>query len=197
MATSELGRWEPLELAAVVHELTSAPFRWWVSGGHALELHLGRQWREHDDTDVGVARCDLIEVYSWMSNWEMHIAASGRLTRWRGAPLTAERHQNNVWCRHHETEPWTLDLTIGDGTDAEWTYRRNPAVRVSWDAAVLQTANGVPYLAPELQLLFKSTNIRAKDETDAHEVIPQLTADRRTRLRQLLPEGHPWSRLAE
>ena len=42
-----------------------------------------------------------------------------------------------------------------------------PASRKPWDEAVLTSADGVPYLAPELQLLFKSRDVREKDDVDA------------------------------
>ena len=61
--------------------------------------------------------------------------------------------------------------------------------------AVLRTADGVPYLAPELQLLYKSSNARAKDDVDAAEVIPSLDAGRQELLSRLLGPDHPWQRL--
>jgi len=54
----------------------------------------------------------------------------------------------------------------------------------------------VPYLAPELQLLFKSVNVRAKDQVDADEVIPNLPPDRASLLFDALPNGHEWRQLA-
>ena len=52
------GPWDPLPLAEAVDLFRKAPFRWWVSGGHALELHVGRSWRSHDDTDISFCRDD-------------------------------------------------------------------------------------------------------------------------------------------
>ena len=46
-----------------------------------------------------------------------------------------------------------LDVTIGEGSDENWICRRDPSVVVPWDLAVLRSSEGVPYLAPELQLL--------------------------------------------
>jgi len=63
------------------------------------------------------------------------------------------------------------------------------------EEAVLRTADGVPYLAPELQLLFKSEAPREKDDVDTREVIPELDPTRRARLADLLPGDHPWERL--
>ena len=83
----------------------------------------------------------------------------------------------------------------GEGDDANWIFRRNVELRVCWREAVLRTEQGVPYLAPELQLLFKSKDVRAKDEFDAHQVIPNLERTRRNRLAEWLPPDHPWRAL--
>lgn len=56
MAASHLGRWEPLPLAVTIELFQEAPFRWWISGGYALELHLAASWREHEDVDLGIPR---------------------------------------------------------------------------------------------------------------------------------------------
>jgi hypothetical protein len=50
----ELGRWEPLSVNAILDTFGVTPFRWWFSGGRALKLHVGRSWRDHEDTDIGV-----------------------------------------------------------------------------------------------------------------------------------------------
>jgi hypothetical protein len=192
VAMSELGRWEPLTVADTIETFSSAGFRWWISGGLALELHVGRSWRDHDDTDVGVARRDVTELRRFLVGWDIHIATRGRLESWNGGELSSENHQNNLWCRRHVGGPWVLDVTIADGDSVAWAYRRDPRVRIPWGDAVLTTGDGVPYLAPELQLLFKSRDMRAKDELDAEQVIPELGPDRRDRLARLLPLNHPW-----
>ncbi len=194
MPASEFGSWAPLGLDSVVEVFSSAPFRWWVGGGHALDLHLGRTWRRHEDTDLGVMRRDLGSLHAHLFRWDLHVAAAGQLAPWGGEPLEVAHHQNNVWCRLTADGPWVLDVTIGEGSDTDWIYRRDPSVRVPWDMAVLRTAEGIPYLAPELQLLYKSKGLRAKDEVDAAEVIPTLDARQRELLSRLLTPDHPWQR---
>jgi len=195
VAAPDLGTWTPLGLEAVIKRFSPAPFRWWVSGGRALDLHLGRSWRDHGDTDVGVVRSDLRFVYALLSDWDLHVAAAGHLKPWHGEPLDTALHENNVWCRLAPDGPWMLDVTIGDGSDTRWIYRRDMSVQVPWDLAVLWTVEGVPYLAPELQLLFKSEGLRPKDDLDAGEVVPELDARRRADLSRLLTADHPWQRL--
>ncbi|MEM8905674.1 MAG: amino acid transporter, partial [Actinomycetota bacterium] len=162
---------------------------------HALEAHLGRSWREHDDIDIGIRRDDVAAVAGVLTGWDLHVAAAGVLTPWDGRPLSAGRSENNLWGRPSPSSPWMLDVTVGDGTTEEWIYRRDRAIRRPWPDAVLVSPTGVPHLAPELQLLFKSTNRRAKDDLDAVTVLPELEPDRRAWLAAHLPADHPWQSL--
>lgn len=57
------------------------------------------------------------------------------------------------------------------------------------------TANGIPYLAPDVQLFYKAKNPRPKDETDLAAVLPTLTDDRRQWLADAITRTygrHPW-----
>ena len=114
MATNELGAWTPMRRSDVVELFRPAGFRWWLSGGHALELHVGRTWRDHDDIDVGVTRSEAAGLLEVLDGWDIHIGAAGVLTPWDGGPLEAERSQNNLWCRPAAESPWSLDVTVGD-----------------------------------------------------------------------------------
>ena len=171
-----------------------APLRWWISGGHALELHIGESWRSHEDLDVGVCRPQAAEAYRWLRGWDLHVAAAGRLTPWDGRPLDASRSENNIWARESADSPWRFDLTVGSGTPLKWVYRRNQSVTRRWDRAVLQSSSDVPYVAPELQLLFKAKHPRPKDHVDAERVIPTLDGEARGFLAKHLSVEHRWRR---
>lgn len=191
----ELGPWEPISLSELAALFAGAPLRWWIAGGHALELHCGRSWRDHGDIDVGISRADAGGLLAVLDGWQIAVAADGELRLWDGAPLVAARHENNLWCRSQPDGPWELDVTVGEGDEDEWIYRRNPGIRLPWDQAVLRSPDGVPYLAPEVQLLFKSKALRPKDQVDARAVIPDLTAYLRARLGAWLDDRHPWQEL--
>lgn len=184
--------WEPLSIHDVIVTFAQAPFRWWFCGGTALELHIKHSWRVHSDIDIGVCRMDARRLYAWLPGWDLHLAAGGRLTPWDGRPLSADDAENNVWCRRDPSAPWCLDVTIGAGDERRWVYRRDDRIARSWREAVLVSSEGLPYLAPELQLLFKSKHPRSKDDDDAATVITSLTTRRRRTLATLLPRGHPW-----
>ncbi len=181
-----------MPLGEIVARFDGAPFRWWVSGGVALELYAGRSWRRHEDADVGVLRRDAGHVHRWLDGWELAVASGGMLRPWGGEPLAAAASQNNVWVRGPGDAGWRLDLTIGSGDDERWVYRRDPSVVRSWSRAVLWSGDGIPYLAPDLQLLFKSKAPRTKDHEDARLVIPLLTSAGQGFLRLHLPDDHVW-----
>ncbi len=179
-------------LEQVLEIFADAPFRWWVSGGHALELHLGRSWRAHDDVDIGILRVDGDQIHRWLDGWELWIAAGGDLRPWLGEELDADTGENNVWVRERSASSWLFDLAINSGNADEWVYRRDQGIRRSWETTILKTADGAPYLTPEIQLLFKAKDPRPKDHLDAAEVIPELNAEQGAFLREHLDVGHPW-----
>ena len=197
MAT-DYGPWAPADrasLSRLLQRFGAASFRWWVSGGLALELWTGRSWRAHGDVDIGIVRADFPRVAAALDGYALFVAASGKLSPYEGQALASRRHENNVWARDPVTELWQLDVQLGEGDATHWIYRRDSSVRRPWPTAVLADRNGVPYLAPDLQLLFKSKQPRAKDHEDAAQVIPALAVEQRAFLRAQLATDHPWQRL--
>lgn len=196
VGTTELGRWSPLEADEVVRLFRPAAFRWWLAGGHALEAHFETSWRDHEDIDVGIARADAPQLFDLLSGWEIQLASDGALLPWDGRSLDESSDAaGNLWCRPSPEAPWALDVLLGEGDNTEWIYRRDQTVRRRWSETVLRTASDVPYLAPEIQLLFKSKDIRAKDQADAVASIPQLTTAQRGWLAEHLSADHPWQTL--
>jgi hypothetical protein len=191
----EFGPWEPLSTAELTRVFEGAPFRWWVTGGVALELFMGRSWREHEDSDIGICRLDAGQLYRWMDGFVLFVAAGGRLRPWDGRALRAARSENNVWAKHRRDGAWCLDITIGEGDDLRWVYRRDPTVQRSWAETVRTNPQGMQYLAPEIQLLFKAKGLRPKDTLDADVVIGAMEPERRAWLGAHLPVTHPWQEL--
>jgi hypothetical protein len=191
--SDEYGPWEPATIEGIAALFAGAPFRWWISGARALELHLGSGWREHGDTDVGICRADATARTPSWPRGSTSPSSPPVDSPWDGRPLATK--EDNVWVRQDPDGPWVFDMMIGGGDVSSWVYRRDPRVRRPWPAAVLSTTDGVPYLAPEIQLLFKSKGLRDKDHLDATRVIPTLQPDRRRWLKDTLPPTHPWQEL--
>jgi hypothetical protein len=78
-----------------------------------------------------------------------------------------------------------------------WWFRRDPLVTRPMTDAILKGPQGLPYLAPELVLLFKAKALRDKDQADWEAARGSLGPDRTESLKQaiILTYGprHPWA----
>jgi hypothetical protein len=190
------GIWEPLSPSGVVGVLEGVACRWWIAGGWAIDLHLGRQSRAHADIDVLLLRADQLAVQQHLAGWDLHVAdPPGTLRPWGdGELLAAAIH--DVWCRRSPASPWSLQLMIDDTEDDQWVYRRDASIRrpvAELDGPASDTERRV--LSPDIQLLYKSTDPRAKDEADFEAALAGLDAPQRRWWRNsvaIATPGHPW-----
>ena len=190
--------WEPLPVEDVTELLLGIAAPWWIAGGWALDLHLGRQSRPHHDMDVLVLREGLSAVRERLRGWDLHAAdppGAGVLRPWPADEvLPAALH--DIWCRRTPSSPWVLQLMVDDTDGADWLYRRDSRIRRPV-AELHGPASTVarPVLAPEVQLLYKSRTPRPKDVADFQRVAGTLAGQQRAWLRDALatvaPE-HPW-----
>ncbi|HUY79510.1 MAG TPA: aminoglycoside adenylyltransferase [Ktedonobacterales bacterium] len=185
--------WNPSQIATLFAAL-SAP--WWIAGGWAIDLYLGRQTRGHADIDVLFLRRDQDVVRALFAAWDMQAALppprdeTWPFRSWRqGETLDPAIH--DIWCRPSATQPWAIQLMVADTRDEQWLFRRMPTIVRPLAELGCVTPEGVPYLAPEIQLLYKAKGLRPKDEADFTRTLPALSAERRQWLRDALLTTHP------
>jgi len=191
-------KWDPLPVDEAATLLSPAPFPWWIAGGWAIDLFLGRQTRVHGDTDVLIRREDQLSLQSLFLDrgWDLHKAQQGKLTPWpRGESLSPPVH--DIWCRPSPDRPWGLQIMLLETARDEWVFRRDPSIGGSIASLGAKTASGVPYLRPEIQLLYKARPETApKDQADFALVAPRLSIEARAWLLRALekrfPAGHEW-----
>ncbi|MBM7774336.1 hypothetical protein JOD54_004540 [Actinokineospora baliensis] len=184
--------WEPMTLVEVARVFEGLGVPWWIAGGYAIELAVGGGVREHADIDVVVLRRDQMAVQRVLSGWELWAAdPPGTLRVWEPGEVLATTVRV-VWCRQGSDQPWRLQVMLDESSGSEWFSRRDPRLRRALDEIVCRSADGIAYLAPEIQLYYKSRDPRPKDETDFAAALPVLTAAQREWLWAALDETHPW-----
>jgi GrpB-like predicted nucleotidyltransferase (UPF0157 family) len=187
--------WGPVEF--VVQELEGFDPPWYISSGWAIDLFLGQVTRVHHDVDVVVARDDQLALREQLTQrgWDFVTPLKGKLEPWPAhMRLELPRHQF-----HAHRQGAFIDFLLTDITQGIWHYRRNPVVIRRIEQAGLRTSRGIPYLAPELVLLFKSKNTgnreRSQDQVDYEKVYPYLQPEARAWLLWALTATdptHPW-----
>jgi Aminoglycoside-2''-adenylyltransferase len=173
------------------------PLPWGVCGGWAVDLFVGRVSRPHKDVDIAILRRDQLDIQTYLRErgWSMEIADKGTLTPWiDGGPIERPRH--GIWCRNHDHNPDFLEVLLNEREGSRFLFRRDRKLTLSLDRAFLMTSVGVPILAPEIVLLYKSVDPSASErDSDFQTALPKLEAAQRGWLATGLTSNgtdHPW-----
>ncbi len=184
--------WAPLSPVEAGRVFAGFPGLWAIAGGWAIDLFIGQQTRPHADIDIVIDRRVAARLHHALPGWELFLAHRF-VCRWAEAsPVPAE--VSDIWCRRPEG-PWQFQVMLGDFDEGSWFYRRNHAIHGPIFSLTVERA-GLPIVAPEIQLLYKSTRANlAKNQHDFSQVLPLLDDQRRSWLADALGRtnpDHPW-----
>jgi hypothetical protein len=163
---------------------------WWVAGGWAIDLWLGRQTRQHVDLDVAILRSEQRAFWELLAGWDLHLGTAPDVVEpWSQRDVvTLPLHA--VWCRPTPESDWAFEILLNDSKGDDWLFRRDHGVRMPLTQLGGQN-DGLPYLKPEVVLLYKAKNLRAIDHADFEQARPRLNASARRWLRNALQRVHP------
>jgi hypothetical protein len=188
------GSWRTLTPPEAALLLSALHAPWWIAGGWAMDLFLGKVTRTHKDLDIGIFRSDATKVVAALPDWEFFEAKGGVLSALAtGCPPRPQ--VNSLWGRRMNAAQWEIELMLDESDAESWVFRRDARITRPLSSAIRRNSAGIAYLAPEIQLLYKARAPRAQDQADFDRVVPHLACDSRTwlgeSLRSVDPE-HPW-----
>lgn len=173
------GVFDPIDPPEVAALFSALEVPWWIAAGYAIELALGRSFREHQDIDILMLRRDQGVIFAALPGWECWAAdPPGTLRPWLpGEVLPPDVH--DIWCRRGPDDPWRLQFMLDESEDDEWVSRKDPTLRRPLRELGARSADGIPYVRPEVQLFYKAGQLRPKDEQDFTEILPSLSEAQR------------------
>jgi hypothetical protein len=177
----------------VAGRLVGIAVPWCVAAGWALDLFLGGQTRAHGDIEIAVPAASFPVVRDRFRGYVFDVADSGRIWADAASDVLAVTHQ--TWVRDPVTDGYLLDVFREPHDGDVWICRRDAAIRFPYGEIIQHTPAGIPYLAPELVLLFKAKHARRKDQGDFDAAVPHMSLAQRATLAELLARihpGHPW-----
>jgi GrpB-like predicted nucleotidyltransferase (UPF0157 family) len=184
-------------LYVVTDELRDFPCPWYIGGGWALDVFLGRVTRAHQDVDVIISRADQLALQQYLTirGWRLVTSLEGQFQPWpMHMRLELPRHQ-----AHAHRNGLFIDFLFTDLDSGVWRYRREPTILRDITRMGLRSHEGFSFLSPELVLLFKSKTTtgkeRSKDQIDFETIYTTLEPERRVWLRWALiaiDPSHPW-----
>jgi hypothetical protein len=180
--------------------LSDLPCLWGIAGGWAVDLFLDRVTRKHQDVEVALFREDQLILQQYLSygGWSLYYVKNGELYPWR----TDERLElpiHEIWGRHSDGDIRQLEVLLNERTSGEFRFRRNPGIKLPVEKTFVRTKAGIPILAPEIVLLYKSKHpFEPKDQSDFSKLLGVLTPEKRHWLLEgitAMEPRHAWVRV--
>lgn len=184
-------RWEPWSPEQVTAEIGATTIPWCITAGWAIDLFLGVTTRAHEDIEIAIPLARWEELRGRLTRLDFLVAGSGQLFP-LASPAFDEHFQ--TWGRD-AGDVFRLDVFRDPHEGETWICRREPRLRLPYSQLIAVTATGVPYMSPEVVLLFKAKHDREKDRHDLNVALPKMSASRVSWLRdalELVHPGHAW-----
>lgn len=166
---------------------------WWIAGGWATDLFLGRVTREHRDVDLLVLDRDQDHLRELWLKGVLERRHKGEVVDWpEGDRLIAG--PDLLQPTGGTVGPTPVEIMIGMTRGDCWVFHRG---NLSTEKSVAELGDvgvfGLPYIAPEVSLRTRARFRREIDEHDFQHVLPALSAKQRAWLRAHLGDDHPWA----
>ena len=192
-----------------------------ICGGYAIDLFLGQETRVHYDLDISVYWPDRDSIIQYMQGhgWTVYEACGGGMVHRITDLARQKRMKRNLFCVREgntyfhvvdcgdnmfrcdiEHIPQTrldyIEFLFNTRIDRAFVYARNEKVTRDLEQAILYRGS-IPYLSPELVLLYKSTDIEREGyQQDFALARERMSSESKAWLREALaicdPSGHPW-----
>ena len=183
--------WRPEQTA---RRLEGLDVPWCVAAGWAIDLFVGYERREHEDIEIAAPADAFPQIQSLLGDLDFYAVGDGEVAAVVESPERfAVTHQ--TWGLDRTTFEWRIDVFREPSADCEWVCRRDEQIRLPYDELIEHTTDRIPYVRPEVALLFKAKAARSKDEADLRDVLPLLDSPRRALLHDwiaLVHPGHDW-----
>lgn len=210
-------------IIATNHFMKNAPISWAICGGFALDLFLGKDTRVHGDIDICVFEKDRDRILRYMlqNAWRVYEFRGCGKVRPLDAALSSESGRNfmciNGECDMVKFYPcedesllWYeffytgikelnyLEFLFNTTHEGDFVFDKNHGIKREISKAILFN-QGVPYLAPEIVLLYKaSRSENAEYQYDFEQAYMHMNHEQKSWFSQnldvLYPDGHAWRR---
>ena len=208
-------------ILAANHLLENAPVSWAVCGGFAIDLFLGKETRAHGDIDICVFEKDRENILKHMlkNNWQVYEFRGNGKVRPLNAALSSEPGRNLMctsgacelvkfypceeeqllWYEFFPTGLKQLDYVeflFNTSMEDAFIFDKSKGIKRELSKAILYH-EGIPYLAPEIVLLYKASNAdNAEYQYDFEQAYWHMDEEQKRWFLQgldtLYPVGHKW-----
>jgi hypothetical protein len=176
---------------AVARALDGFDGSWFVAGGWAIDLFVGRETRAHKDIEIAILRRDQLRLQRHLPGWSFQAvlpSTSGQSRPWlKDEWLETPIHEINA----SSTEGSVLEILLNESDANDWIFRRDRRIRRTLASMGARPVQGIPCLAPDIVLLYKAAAPGPADEADFSAALPWLLPRQRLWLAEALDQSYP------
>lgn len=147
-----------------------------------------KETRDHHDIEIGIFREDQIKLKQFLSNWEFKKVVKGEFISWNNEYLELPVHEIHAINNMNKQE---LEILLNESDVDNWRFRRDLRISYPLESELRFSETGLPYLAPEVVLLYKVRNTREKDQKDILSVKDILNFMQQNWLREAIKFHEP------
>ncbi|WP_458354212.1 nucleotidyltransferase domain-containing protein [Peribacillus frigoritolerans] len=165
---------------------------WFFAGGWAIDLFIGRETREHQDIEIALLREDQLYLKEYLKEWDFKKVIKGKFYTWENEFLELPIHEIHALNKSNGDK---LEVLLNETKENDWKFRRDLTISHPLKSVWSYSDTGIPYLNPEIVLLYKVKNTREKDHQDFMAIIDKLDNQRKKWLHyaiQLHEPEHKW-----
>jgi hypothetical protein len=186
-STSNAGFGPVIAVRSLLSDLT-VPY--WIAGGWAIDLAVGRVTRDHADVDIMLLERDEHALRTDLTEVDVQlIGRDGQPGPWPAGTDSGPRRPiigPGRLVLHNKNLPLPTEVLLASAVGAFWVYHRGVRCIRRPLAEITRDRDGIPVLAPEVVLLFKSRSKTDKDRRDVQTALPVLNAEQRSWLQDTL-----------
>lgn len=161
---------------------------WFIAGGWAIDLFMGKETRKHEDIEIVLFRKDQVSLKTHLKGWDFKKVIKGEFHNWGNEFLQLPVHELHVT---NSLNGDKIEVLLNETKDNNWIFRRDSRITSPYDLIYSYSETGIPYLNPEIVLLYKAKNAREKDHQDFMEIKDDLDNEKRQWLRNALELHEP------
>ena len=98
---------------------------------------------------------------------------------------------HTIWCKNYHSSPDFIYLIFNEVDQVNFLFRRDISITLQLEKMIISSAAGIPILAPEIVLLYKSADTNESNSADFENALPNLSSERRDWLATAVGKLHP------
>jgi hypothetical protein len=163
------------ECSKIKHMMGKYGYPWFIAGGWAIDLFIGEKTREHDDIEIGIYRKEQMKLFKYFEKQKKFYVDNKR---------NNVKHEKRQWNKEYlrlpihelyiEDKEICIEVLLNEKDEGYWIYRRNNKIVHDENELILINNEKIPYLCPEIVLLYKTNEMREKDLIDMKNALPKM-----------------------